>query len=53
MKNSLEHLPEHKQDAIQKIVKKLLTIEGLHPELILVYGSHARGASNSYPRAAG
>ena len=41
MKKSLAHLPKHKRDELKLIVKKIR--ERIEPEMIILYGSYARG----------
>ena len=43
MKTSLEHLPELKREELQEIVKIILDKSGKKTEMILLFGSHARG----------
>ena len=41
MKESLAHLPQHKQDEAERIALQIR--EGIEPEMIILYGSYARG----------
>lgn len=43
MKTSLDHLPEIKQEELQDIVEILLEKTGKKAEIIILFGSHARG----------
>ena len=43
MKTSLDHLPGIKQEELQDIVKIILEKTGKKTEMILLFGSHARG----------
>ena len=43
MKTSLDHLPEIKQEELQDIVTIILEKTGKKTEMILLFGSHARG----------
>lgn len=40
MKNTLDHLPPHKQEQLQAIVRVIS--DQAHPEMVILYGSHAR-----------
>ena len=41
MKTSLEHLPEHKQQELQRAVE--IIREQVNPDMLILFGSYARG----------
>jgi uncharacterized protein len=47
MKQSLEHLPPHKQEQLEAIVRVIR--EHASPEMVILYGSHARGTWQDDP----
>ena len=51
MKNSLEHLPKQKQAELKLIAKKIR--EHIEPEMIILYGSYARGDWKDGPHSQG
>lgn len=48
MKKSLSHLPYNKQDELKTIVKHVLELLGSSCEMIILYGSYARGTYVDY-----
>ena len=48
MKDSLAHLPPHKQEQLREIAK-LIQTHGQGVELVILFGSHARGGWEDDP----
>ena len=51
MKTSLEHLPKNKQDELKHAVE--IIPEQVNPEIIILFGSYARGDWVEEPAADG